>query len=238
MYTRVTVRAMTYNLYIGDRTFSSWSLRGWLMFEKFGLDFETHMVGLYAGTYRDEIAHLVPARTVPVVQTAEGHVLTDSLAIAETLVERHPEVAFYPKDSAARALARSITAEMHSGFGALRGDCPMIVRHVLDGFTHSDAVLADLDRIETLWALAKEQYVKDGPWLFGDYTLADVFYAPVACRITGYGLAVSPLAQKYVDTHLADPALHKWRAAAEMEHYDPWPYPTDLTSRPWPGDAD
>ncbi|MEL6685666.1 MAG: glutathione S-transferase N-terminal domain-containing protein, partial [Pseudomonadota bacterium] len=102
---------MTYELYIGDRTFSSWSLRGWLMLEKFGLPYRAHMVGLYAGTMKADLAHLAPAKTVPVMQTANGHVLTDSLAMAETLAENHPEAKLYPVDPAARALARSITAE-------------------------------------------------------------------------------------------------------------------------------
>lgn len=225
---------MTYDLYIGDRTFSSWSLRGWLMFEKFGLDFNTHLVGLYAGTYREELAHLAPARTVPAVQTADGHVLTDSLAMAETLVETHSEIDFYPRDRAARALARSITAEMHGGFSALRGDCPMMISHVWDGYTPSHAVKADLARIELLWDLARSRHGAGGPWLFGAYSLADVFYAPVAMRITAFDLPVSDAAKTYVMTHLSDPAFLKWRAASQSESYDPWPYPIALDRKPWP----
>lgn len=228
---------MTYKLYIGDRTFSSWSLRGWLMLEKFGLDFETHLVGLYAGTYRDELAHLIPAQTVPALQTAEGHVLTDSMAMAETLAERHPELQLYPHDSAARALARSMTAEMHSGFMALRGDCPNMITHVWDGFTPSDAVRADIARIEELWALARARHGTQTPWLFGDYGIVDAFYAPVALRITAYDLPVSPAAQGYVNAHLQDPAFLAWRTASQQEVYDPWPYPMELGRRPWPGDA-
>lgn len=225
---------MTYTIYIGDRTFSSWSLRGWLMLEKFGLSYQTRMVGLYAGTMAAELAHIAPARTVPAMTTPEGFVLTDSLAMAETLVERHPDVALYPRDPAARALARSICAEMHSGFGALRGQCPNMIAHVWDGFTPSDAVRADLARIEQLWALARARHGTDSPWLFGDYSLADVFYAPVAMRITTYGLPVSAAAQTYVDAHLRDPAFLDWRRAALEEIHDPWPYPVDLPSRDWP----
>ena len=228
---------MTYKLYIGDRTFSSWSLRGWLLLEKFGLNFETHIVGLYAGTYREELAHLAPARTVPALQTPEGYVLTDSLAMAETLAERHPDVGLYPKDPAARALARSITAEMHASFMALRDDCPNMITHVWEGFQPSDAVLADIARIEDLWALAKARHGAGGPWLFGDYSIADVFYAPVALRMTAFGLPISAAAQSYVDAHLQDPAFLAWRAASQEETYDPWPYPMPLGRRPWPGDA-
>ena len=225
---------MTYTLYIGDRTFSSWSLRGWLMLEKFGLPYQTRMVGLYAGTMAAELAHIAPARTVPAMTTPQGGVLTDSLAMAETLVELHPELPLYPRDTQARALARSICAEMHSGFNALRGECPNMIAHVWDGFVPSAAVLADLARIETLWGLARARHGTDSPWLFGGYSLADVFYAPVALRITTYGLPVSAAAQAYVDAHLCDPAFLDWRQTALTEIHDPWPYPSDLPQKPWP----
>lgn len=227
---------MTYELYIGDRTFSSWSLRGWLMLEKFGLPFETNLVGLYAGTMAADLAHLAPAKTVPVLQTADGHVLSDSIAMAETLVERHPDLPLYPRDPAARALARSITAEMHSGFGALRNACPMMIAFGWQGFAPSKEVLADLARIELLWSLARERHGDGGPWLFGGYSLADVFYAPVAMRITAYDLPVSDAAKVYVAAHLNDPAFLAWRAEALTEKHDPWPYPMALDRKPWPGD--
>ena len=228
---------MTYELYIGDRTFSSWSLRGWLMLEKFGLPYNTNVVGLYAGTYREELAHLAPARTVPAMQTGDGHVLTDSLAMAETLVENHPDINLYPRDPGARTLARSITAEMHGSFMALREACPNMITHVWEGFEPSDAVRADLARIEQLWALARERHGENGPWLFGDYSLADVFYAPVALRMTAFDLPISRDAQAYVDAHLNDSAFLAWREASKSEIYDPWPYPMDLGRKPWPGDS-
>ena len=230
------ISPMTYQLYIGDRNFSSWSLRGWLMLEKFGLPFETNTVGLYSGTMAADLAHLAPAKTVPVLQTAEGHILTDSLAMAETLVERHPEIDLYPRDPAARALARSITAEMHSSFGSLRGDCPMMIRYCWKGFNPAQAVLDDLQRIEKLWALARERHGTDGPWLFGAYSLADVFYAPVAMRITAYDLPVGKDAKDYVAKHLSDPAILSWRKTASQEIHDPWPYPSELLRTAWPGD--
>ena len=227
---------MTYELYIGDRTFSSWSLRGWLMFEKFGLPFNTNMVGLYTGTMKADLAALAPARTVPAMRTPAGHVLTDSLAMAETLVENHPDIDFYPRDPGARALARSITAEMHSGFGALRVACPMQLAFCWEGFQVPDSVKADLARIEYLWFLARKRHGADGPWLFGAYSLADVFYAPVAMRIAAYGLPASDMASAYVTAHLNDPAFLKWREAAMKDRYDPWPYTLDLARKPWPGD--
>ncbi|EBA12296.1 glutathione S-transferase [Roseobacter sp. CCS2] len=227
---------MTYELYIGDRTFSSWSLRGWLMLEKFGLPYQAHMVGLYTGTMQADLAHLTPARTVPVMRTAEGYVLTDSLAMAETLAENHPNANLYPPDPAARALARSITAEMHSGFHALRSACPMMLNFCWQEFEVSQAVQQDLHRIEELWSLARTRHGSDGPWLFGAYSLADVFYAPVAMRMTAYGLPVSDASRAYVDAHLNDAAFLAWRKAAMKEVHEPFPYQLPLERKPWPGD--
>ena len=228
---------MTYHLYIGDQTFSSWSMRGWLMFAKFGIPCDVTKVGLYSGTMAADLAALAPARTVPVMTTPEGFVVTDSLAMAETLAEAHPAVDFYPADKAARALCRSMVAEMHSSYAALRTACPMIVSHVSGGFSPSPAVLADLRRIESLWTLARERHGADGPWLFGQYSLADVFFAPVAMRIVGYGLPVSGAAKRYVADHLSDAAIIAWRKAASEEVHAPWPYPTDYSRLPWPDAA-
>ncbi len=226
---------MTYTLYIGDRTFSSWSLRGWLMFEKFDLPVRVKMVGLYTGTMARDLADLAPARLVPAMTTPEGIVVGETLAMGETLAERHPEAGLWPADPAARALARWMVAEMHAGFGALRGDCPMQLLHQYQGFAPSEAVLKDLARLEELWTLARSRHGGDGPWLFGQYSLADVFFAPVAARIAGYALPVGPVAQAYVAAHLADPAFRRWRAEGLTVSYDPVPYAMDLPTTPWPG---
>jgi glutathione S-transferase len=126
---------------------------------------------------------------------------------------------------------------MHAGFMALRADCPNMITHVWEGFAPSDAVSADIERVEELWTLARSRHGKNGPWLFGEYSLADVFYAPVALRITAYDLPTSAAAQAYVDMHLRDPAFLEWREASKSERYEPWPYPMKLGRRPWPGDA-
>ena len=225
---------MTYDLYIGDRTFSSWSLRGWLMLEKFGLEFNTHIVGLYAGTMADEMKHLAPAKTVPVLVTPTGGILPDSMAMAETLVEAHSDIPFYPSDPKARALCRTLVAEMHSSFMDLRNECDNMLTHIWDGFKPSAGVLKDVARIELLWSMARTQYGQNGPWLFGDYSLADVFYAPVTHRFTAYGLPRSEMAQTYIDTQLNDPAFLAWRAEALKEVHDPFPYDLDLPKKPWP----
>ncbi|WP_300036947.1 glutathione S-transferase [uncultured Roseobacter sp.] len=225
---------MTYDLYIGDRTFSSWSLRGWMMLEKFGLSFNTHLVGLYTGTMAHDLAPLAPARLVPVLRTPEGDVVTETMAMAETLAERHPEAQMWPGDAVARSKARSLCAEMATGFHALRTACPMQLEHVWDGFQPDQAVLRDLERIQTLWAWAGGGDVSETDWLFGRYSLADVFYAPVAARIVGYDLPVSDGARAYCDRVVEDPAFRAWRAEGLQKTYDPHPYPMDLQKRAWP----
>lgn len=224
---------MTYSLYIGDRTFSSWSLRGWLMLEKFGLPYHAQLVGLYDGTMADDMAPLAPARLVPTLKTPEGTVISDSLAIAETLAERHPDAGLWPTDPVARAHARWLCAEMHAGFTALRNACPMQLEHRYSNFEPGAAVLKDLARIQELWDMART-HAPDGPWLFGSYSLVDVFYAPVAARIAGYSLPVGETAQAYVARHLADPAFKTWRATGLKTIYDPFPYGEGLSAAPWP----
>jgi glutathione S-transferase len=225
---------MTYDLYIGDRTFSSWSLRGWLMLEKFSLPYRSHMVGLYGGTMAQDMAHLAPATLVPALKTPEGYVIGETLAMAETLAERHPDKTMWPADPAARARARWLCAAMTAGFSALRGECPMQLEHVNKAFPVSDTLAKDLSRLEQLWEYAKGATDGKGPWLFGSYSLADVFYAPVCARIIGYDLPVSKSARDYCDITIADPAFKSWRAEGQKITYDPFPYDMGCTTRPWP----
>jgi glutathione S-transferase len=227
---------MTYDLYIGDRTFSSWSLRGWLMLEKFNLPYRAHLVGLYSGTMAEDLADLAPARLVPTLRTPEGTVIGETVAMAETLAERHPDAGMWPDDPAARATARWLCAAMAAGFGALRGACPMQLEHVNIGFDVSDAVKADLAQVEALWTHAHSLRGTDGPWLFGKYSLADVFYAPVAARIVGYDLPVSDRARAYCETTINDEAFKSWRAEGLKVTYDPFPYDFGLKTRAWPVD--
>ncbi len=225
---------MTYQLYIGDRTYSSWSMRGWLMFHAFDIPVNTVMAGLYDGTLIQDLAAVAPARQVPAMVTPDGAMVYDTLAMAETLADAHPGL--WPSDPALRGLARSITAEMHAGFGALRTDCAMNLEHAWAGFVPSDAVQADIARIEHLWATAFDASGSN-TWLFGDYSLADVFYAPIAARFAGHGIALSDPAQAYVDRHLAHPLFRQWRAMGLTKSYDPRPYRLGLQETPWPGPA-
>lgn len=226
---------MTWTLFIGDRSYSSWSLRGWLMFAAFGLPVRVQPVGLYSGTMAADLGPVAPARMVPAVLTPEGEALGDTLAIAETLAERFPAAGLWPGEAAARMRARWLVAEMHSGLAALRRDCPMNLARAYTGFAVPDAVQADLDRLQTIWAAAKDRFGGGGPWLFGRYSLADVFFAPVAARIASYGLPVGGAAAAYVAAHLAEPHFRLWRAEALTERHDPAPYAMDLPAAPWPG---
>ena len=193
---------MTWTLAIGERCYSSWSLRGWLLFDAFGLPVETVTAPLYSDDFARVLADFAPARTVPAARLGET-VIWDSLALAEELASRHPEAGHWPADPVQRAAARSMAAEMHSGFAALRGHCAMNLRTAYRDVPVPDAVRADLDRIERLWAGAEG-------WLFGAYSAADAFFAPVAMRIAGHDLPVSAGARAYVRRHLAHPSLRRW----------------------------
>lgn len=204
------------------------------MFAAFDIPFNTHMVGLYDGTMKTDLAHLAPARLVPVMQTPDGVVVQDTIAMAETLAENHPGL--WPDDPAQRALARGMVAEMHSGFGALRGDCAMNLEHAWTGFAPSDAVSADVARIDTLWSMALDMSGSDG-WLFGEYSLADVFYAPVAARVAGHGLSMSDRSLAYVKRQLNHDLFRQWRAMGLTKTVTPKPYRLPLSESVWPGPA-
>jgi glutathione S-transferase len=165
----------------------------------------------------------------------DGAVVSESLAIAEELASRHPEAGIWPAHARARATARTLAAEMASGFSALRNACPMNLRHAYSGFASSAEVDADLRRIERIWAHARATCGGDTPWLCGAYSAADAFFAPVAARIAGYGLDVAEDARAYVAAHLADPAFRRWRAMGLVQGADlPW-YARDLARVAWPG---
>ena len=228
---------MTYDLAIGDRAYSSWSLRGWLLFDAFGLPVRVQRARLYTDDLPRLLEGFFPARTVPVMRTAEGTVVAESLAIAEELASRHPEAGLWPKDPAARAVARMLAAEMHAGFTALRSHCPMNLRISYTGCDPTDAVLADLARLETIWSWARRETGAQGPWLCGAYSAADAFFAPVAGRIAGYNLPVGAEAAASVAAHLAHPSFRRWRAMGFADGADQAFYRRDYPRQPWPGPA-
>ncbi|ETX30114.1 glutathione S-transferase [Roseivivax isoporae] len=224
-------------LFVGDFTYSSWSLRGWLIFAAFGLPVELVPVRIYDGDIAAGLAPVAPARLVPALLTAEGEPLGETLAIAETMAERHPEAGHWPRDPAARMRARWLVSEMHAGFGALRGACPMDVSRAYAGFEPPEGVLADLARLDLIWSAARARFGGNGPWLCGAYSLADAFFAPVATRIATYGLPVGGEAAAYVAAHLAHAPFRQWRAMAMAETRAASPYDRDLPLVDWPGPA-
>jgi glutathione S-transferase len=171
------------------------------------------------------------------MRTPEGEVVGESIAILETLAERHPEAGLWPADPAARAMARYMVAEMHAGFRDLRGECPMNLGRSFSDREVSAAVMADLDRLQQIWSRASARFGTGGPWLFGAYSGADAFFAPVAARIATYALPVGAEAAAYVAAHLADPAFRRWRAMGLAEGFEQPSYIPyyGRTERPWPG---
>jgi glutathione S-transferase len=224
-----------YELAIGDRGYSSWSLRGWLLFDAFGIAVKTRQGRLYTDDFPRLLAEFAPARSVPALRLPSGTVIAESLAIAEELASRHPDARLWPADPQARAVARALAAEMHAGFVALRSHCPMNLRLSYTGCEPPPEVLSDLDRLQVIWGWARKTTGAQGPWLCGAYSIADVFFAPVAARIATYNLPVGPEAMAYVQAHLEHASFRRWRAmglvdGADQAFYDrPWP------RRPWPG---
>ena len=226
-----------YDLVIGDRAYSSWSLRGWLLFDAFGIPVKTHCARLYTDELATMLRDYFPARTAPTMRTPDGTVVPETIAIAEELASRHPEAGLWPKDPTARATARVLAAEMHAGFTALRGHCPMNLRVSYADCQPPESVLADLARLETLWSWARSTTGVTTPWLCGAYSAADAFFAPVAGRIAGYNLPVSATAMLYVNAHLVHPSFRRWRAMGMVDGADQTFYRRDYSRRDWPGPA-
>jgi glutathione S-transferase len=226
---------MTYDLVIGDRAYSSWSLRGWLFFDAFGIPVKLHRARLYTDELPTLLKQFHPAKTAPTMRTPDGVVVPETIAIAEELASRHPEAGLWPADPKARAIARVLAAEMHAGFTALRGYCPMNLRVSYTDCSPPPEVLADLDRLQVIWGWAREQTGSTGPWLCGDYSAADAFFAPVATRIATYNLPMGSAGMDYVAAHLSHPSFRRWRAMGLIDGADQDYYRRDYPTRPWPG---
>jgi glutathione S-transferase len=203
-----------YTLVIGNKAYSSWSLRPWLAMKQAGLVFDEVNIPLYADGHDARIRKFSPAGKVPVLVDG-GTAVWDSLAICEYLAERHPDKLLWPAAAAARAHGRSISAEMHSGFAALRTNMGMNVRRSFPGVGMTPEVKADIARIEAIWRDGLQRY--GGPFLLGAFSIADAMYAPVATRFRTYAVALQDDAQHYADSVLALPAMREWYAAANAE---------------------
>jgi len=203
-------------LYIGNRNYSSWSLRPWLLMRELGIAFEERRLDLFTDEFRREIARVSPAGRVPVL-VADGFAVWDSLAIAEYLAETHPRLGVWPSDARARARARSVCAEMHSGFQALREQMPVNIEARLPGLGWNLRVQNDVDRIDAMWSALRAEHAAAGPFLFGRFGAADAFFAPVITRFDTYGVTLSPSCEAYRQAIHALPAMREWVAAAREE---------------------
>jgi len=203
-------------LIIGNKNYSSWSLRSWLLLEEAGIDFDEHRVVLDTSTSAKEIAVFSDARRVPILQIGDLTVW-DTLAIAETVAERWPDKQLWPADPDERAFARSISAEMHSGFPHLRECMPMNCRAMGRKVHIPDELGDDIDRVIDIWAECHRRYGDSGGWLFGNFSIADAMFAPVVLRMRTYGINLPESAGFYPHRLLESEAMQEWLAAAECE---------------------
>jgi glutathione S-transferase len=213
--------ANRYRLVIGNKNWSSWSLRPWLAMRRSGLPFDEINVPLRLPESKAEILKHSPSGLVPTLIDGDL-VIWDSLAILEYLAERHPEAELWPRDAGPRAIARSASAEMHSGFAPLRQHCSMEVLASSPQATLPPEVEANVQRIVALWRQCRETYGKGGPFLFGGFSAADAMYAPVAARFSAYIPDLEPhgddgTAQAYVETIFAMPEMGAWIEGARAE---------------------
>ena len=209
-------------LIIGNKNYSSWSLRGWLACKQSGLAFEEITVPLYGEDWdsrKKQSEDIAPSSgKVPVRWDGEA-VVWDSLAIIEYLADKVGRDRFWPKADDARAMARSLVAEMHAGYAALRRQCPMNVRRRVEDHRIDDEARADIVRILSLWAEARARFGKGGPFLFGTFCAADIFYAPVVSRFITYGVGVPGFAVAYMQAVWEHEWLQDWIEAAEAEEW-------------------
>lgn len=203
-------------LIIGNKNYSSWSLRPWLAMQQTGLEFQEIRIPLDTPKAASQLRQYSPAGKVPVLHDG-SLIIWDSLAILDHLVERFPESHWWPTDPVARATARSISAEMHSSFAYLRQNMPMNCRASLPGKGMAPGVQADIDRITTIWRDCRQRFGRGGDFLFGTFTIADAMYAPVVSRFTTYSVTLDPICKAYTDAIWALPAMQDWLAAAQAE---------------------
>ena len=205
-------------LYIGNRNYSSWSLRPWLFLHEFGVAFEDEVIPLDTPEFRAQVAQVSPTLRVPVLIDGDQHVW-DSLAICLYASERWIGPKALPGALPARAMALSVVAEMHSGFAALRTHCPMNIRRRRDRYALPEAARADAGRVQALWRECRERFGAGGEFLFGGFSMADAFYAPVVTRFLSYAVPMDEVSRRYADAVMALDGMRRWREAAADE---PW----------------
>ncbi len=203
---------------LGNKLYSSWSLRAYMVLRGFGIPFSETVIDMYRDDTKERMLAFGPTGKVPVIKRGDITVW-ESLAIIETIAEWFPEKAVWPSDAAARAHARAACSEMHAGFTALRSNCPMNLTARFKPREWDDDFMADVTRLDNLWSEAMEQFGQGGPFLYGGFSAADCMYAPVVSRLDTYQIPVSNRMRTYMDAVLAHPAFLQWKEEAFGE---PW----------------
>jgi glutathione S-transferase len=206
------------SLLIGNKNYSSWSLRPWLVLKQTGLEFSEHRIALYQPDTAEKIRAWTPSGKVPVLRHG-ATLVWDSLAICEYLAETFPDTKLWPREREQRARARAVSCEMHSGFTALRSQMPMNVRGSDRRVPRTPELEADIARVGKVWVECLENRSKRGPFLFGDFSIADAMYAPVTFRFATYNVRLGKLEHAYAEAMRTLPAMRAWAeaAAAELE---------------------
>jgi len=207
-----------YTLIIGNKNYSSWSLRPWLAMKVKGIGFTEKLIPLFDEDWPGAIAGISPTKCVPVLQDG-GLCVWETLAILEYLADRHSGLGFWPADTEARAVARAVANEMHAGFPGLRSNMPMNIRKSLPGRGRGEGVDKDIARIEEMWTDCRTRFGGGGDFLFGEFCNADAMFAPVVSRLTTYCVEMDGVAESYVNAVQALPAMIEWSEAARAE---PW----------------
>lgn len=203
-------------LIIGNKNYSSWSLRPWIFMKQNNIVFNEKRVALFTETTKDELAEYYSDFKVPVLKD-DDIIIWDSLSILEYVSEKYLQSQGWPENEKARAIARSISAEMHSSFMNVRNELPMNCRKEFNDITLSAKAKREVERITTLWRYCRREYGSQGEWLFGKYSIADAMYAPIALRFHGYNIPLADVETKYVKSVLNQPAITEWIEAGKDE---------------------
>jgi glutathione S-transferase len=219
---------MALTLLIGNKNYSSWSLRAWIAMRATGIPFEEIVISLGADDFKERVLKISPTGKVPALIDGDQHIW-ESIAIVEHLAEKFPQAGLWPADARARTHARALAAEMHAGLAPLRNHCPMNMRRPPKRRELPPEVQANVARIDAMWTDCRARYGKEGPFLFGAFCAADAMYAPVVSRFATYGVEVGAVARTYMAAVQALPAYAEWKAAGAAE---PWVLPEDEVD--WP----
>lgn len=207
-----------YRLILGNKNYSSWSLRPWIAMRVKGLEFDEEVIPLFEDDHKKKVESHSSAGRVPIFYDGT-QVIWDSMAILEYLAERHPDLGFWPEDVNARAHGRAICAEMHAGFAAMREECPMNLRREPAAVELTGSARGDIDRILSIWSDTRARFADGGPFLFGQFCNADAIFAPVVSRLHSYAVAVDAEPHAYMEAVMELPAFQEWKQAALGE---PW----------------